>query len=117
MITTKWVVTANDGDTACLRRDLEDTLEESTIQRPDNTTSTAWRELWKVGAEFSNDEYHDRVRFESVRRKGAGVLTASEKWAVERWNRPDPAIKQVTDGMESLRVFLKNTEEVSMLEF
>jgi hypothetical protein len=88
MKTTKWKVRSNDGDTVCLSRDLEDTYEEATLQRPDNTKPSAWLTMWPVGAEFGADEYHDRVRFEAVRRKGKGVLNASEQWAVERWNRP-----------------------------
>jgi hypothetical protein len=117
MKTERWFVTSNDGTTVTLRRETDEKLEESTIQRPDNTTPTAWRELWKVGAEFSNAEYHDRMRFEAVRRKGAGVLNASEQAVVNRWNRPDRPIKQVEDCTESLRVFLKGVEQVSMLEF
>ena len=95
MKTEKWICTANDGDTACFRRDLEDTLEESTIQRPANTKPNAWREMWKVGTEIGNDEFRDRVRYEAVRRKGTGVMTASEQAVVERWNRKDQPIKQV----------------------
>jgi hypothetical protein len=49
----------------------------------------------------------------SVKKRRAAFVESE----VNRWNRPDHAIKQVTDGMESLRVFLKNTEEVSMLEY
>jgi hypothetical protein len=106
--TTKWIVRANDGDTVCLSRDLEDTYEEATLQRPDNTSVETWLELWPVGAAYGNDEYHDRVRFEAVRRKPMGVLTASEAWTLERWNRPDHALKQVADVTESCRVFLKD---------
>jgi hypothetical protein len=116
-VSDKWFVTSNDGDQVTLRRETDEALEEATLQRPDNTTSTAWRELWKVGAEFSNDEYHDRLRLEAVRCKGKGVLTASEEWAVERWNRPDPVRKRCVDLLEKMRVFLKGTEEVSLLEF
>jgi len=36
---------------------------------------------------------------------------------VSRWNCKDHPIKQVRDGMESLRVFLKNAEQVSLLEY
>ena len=107
-VSDKWSVTSNDGKTAVLRRETVEALEESTIQRPDNTTPAAWRELWPVGMEIGADEYHDRVRFESVRRKGAGVLTASQAWTVERWNRKDAPRKQIQDVTESCRVFLKD---------
>ena len=113
----KWQVTSNDGTTVTLRRDTEETLEESTIERPENTDVESWKALWPVGASYGNDEFRDRVRYEAVRRKGTGVMTASEQAVVERWNRKDQPIKQVTDGMESLRVFLKNAEQVSLLEY
>jgi hypothetical protein len=116
-VSDKWITTSNDGDQVTLRRETDETFEEATLQRPDNTTSSEWLELWPVGAAYGDAEYHDRVRFEAVRRKGAGVLTASAKWAVERWNRPDPVRKRCSDLMEQMRVFLKGTEEVSMLEF
>ena len=116
-VSDKWSVTSNDGKTAVLRRETVEALEESTIQRPDNTTPAAWRELWPVGMEIGADEYHDRVRFESVRRKGAGVLTASQAWTVERWNRKDAPRKQIQDVTESCRVFLENFDKVSLLEW
>ncbi len=102
MKTEKWVILENDGDTVRLSRDLEDTYEESTLQRPDNTTPSEWHELWKVGDSFGADEFHDRVRFEAVRRNGKGVLNASEKWAVDRWNRPEPATKLRRDWLYTL---------------
>jgi hypothetical protein len=33
----------------------------------------------------------------------------------KRWNRPDGPIKQVADGMESLRAFLENFDKTSLL--
>jgi hypothetical protein len=107
-LSDKWSVTSNDGDVVTLRRETDDTYEESTIQRPDNTDKKAWLDQWPVGLEIGNDAYHDRVRYESVRRKGAGVLTASEACTLARWNRPDHALKQVADVTESCRVFLKD---------
>ncbi len=102
MKTEKWFVVKNDGDTAVLHRETDEAVEEAELQRPDNTTPSEWHELWKVGASFGDDEFHDRVHFESVRRKDVGVLNASEKWLVERWNRPDPAKKHRLDRLYTL---------------
>jgi hypothetical protein len=117
MKTEKWRVTTNDGDVVTLCSDLEDTYEEATLQRPDNVSASEWQTRWPLGEEIGADEYHDRIRLESLRRKDAGDLTASAKWAVERWNRPDPVRKRCSDLMEKIRVYLKSTEEVSMLDF
>ncbi len=115
--TTKWSVTSNDGDVVTLRRETDNTYEESTIQRPDNTDKKAWLDQWPVGLEIGNDAYHDRVRFESVRRKDVGVLSKSEQAVADRWNRKDAPRKQVADGMESLRAFLENFDKTSLLGY
>ena len=50
-------------------------------------------------------------------RKGKKRRAAVVESEVLRWNRPDPVRKRCSDLMEQMRVFLKGTEEVSMLEF
>jgi hypothetical protein len=88
-LSDKWIVTSYDSDQVTLRRETDETLEESTIQRPDNTKPSAWLTMWPVGAAYGNAEFHDLMRFESVRRKDVGVgLNKSEQAAVARWNRP-----------------------------
>ena len=51
------------------------------------------------------------------KRKGTGVMTASEKWELSRWNRKDSPRKQIEDVTESLRAYLVHADEVSLLEF
>ena len=116
-LSDKWKVLSNDGDTVSLHRETNEATEESELRRPYNTTPTAWRELWKVGAEFGNDEFHDRVRFEAVRRKPVGVLTASEAGVLGRWNRPAPIRKQCEDLMEQIRTYLAHVNETDLVGY
>ena len=116
-MTIRWKIVSNDNDTVVLRQETEEGFEEAELHRPSNVDVEAWLAMYVVGAEFGTNELHARTKFEHARRKDVGVLTASEQRAVSRWNRPDGPIKQVTDGMESLRVFLKNAEQCSMLEW
>src|ERR1700734_1041319 len=49
----------------------------------------------------------------SLKKRRAAIVNDE----VSRWNRPDPVKKRCMDLMAQMRVFLKGTEEVSMLEF
>lgn len=116
-VSDKWVCTSNDGKTAVLRRETNEEVSESEVQRPDNISASEWKTRWPVGMEIGADEYLDRVRYESVRRKGAGVLTASQAWTVERWNRPAPIRKQCEDLLEQMRTYLAGVDTVSLTEY
>lgn len=113
-MTIKWKIVSNDNDTVVLRQETDEAVEEIELHRPSNVEVKAWLAMYVVGAEFGTKELHERTKFEHARRKGAGVLTASEAWTLERWNRPDHALKQVADVAESCRVFLENfgTEDI-----
>jgi hypothetical protein len=50
-------------------------------------------------------------------RKGKKRRAAVVENEVSRWNRPDPVRKRCADLIEQMRVFLKSTEQVSMLEY
>jgi hypothetical protein len=53
------------------------------------------------------------IRKVGVKKRRAAFVES----AVSRWNRPNPILKRWSDLLEQMRVFLKGTEEVSMLEF
>jgi hypothetical protein len=53
------------------------------------------------------------IRKVGVKKRRAAFVES----AVSRWNRPNSILKRCSDLLEQMRVFLKGTEEVSMLEF